>query len=60
MGARDREQELETAKAAQAEAHADRALAMLDNASPDEINVANATVAVADQAVNVAEGREGF
>lgn len=60
MGNRDREQELETAKKVQAEAHADRALAMLDNASPDEINVANATVAVADQAVNVAEGREGF
>lgn len=53
------EKDVETAKAAAADAHLNRAQAMLDNAGPDEVAVANATVEVADQAVAVAEGAPG-
>ena len=58
MGNQD---DLATAKQAQADAHAARAQARVDHpADSDEVMVADAKAAVADQAVNVAEGREGF
>lgn len=53
------ENDVERAKAAAADAHLTRAQAMLDNAGPDEIAVANARVEVADQSVAVAEGAPG-
>lgn len=60
MGKQQEPTDLDKAKQAQAEAHLERGLALVEGADADAVNVATARVHVADQAVNVAEGREGF